>query len=90
MVWRGLRNYGFREDAEELATKTVQLFGRDLERFGALHEYYQPDNGEPILNQGFQNWNYLALNMIERLKGSEPVAEFGMHGAQGMQASFRS
>jgi len=83
MVWRGLLNYGFRNDAEELATKTVQLFGRDLERFGALHEYYQPDNGEPILNRGFQNWNYLVLNMIEWLKGGTPVAEFGMRGPLG-------
>ena len=80
MVWRGLVNYGFRNEAEELATKTIELFGRDLERFGALHEYYQPDNGEPILNRGFQNWNYLVLNMIEWLKGNTPIAEFGMHG----------
>ena len=81
MVWRGLLNYGFRDDAEQLAAKTVQLFGRDLERFGTLHEYYQPENGEPILNPGFQNWNYLVLNMIEWLKGGEPVAEFGMGGS---------
>ena len=81
MVWRGLVNYGFRSEAEELATKTVELFGRDLERFGALHEYYQPENGEPILNPGFQNWNYLVLNMIEWLKGHAPIAEFGMGGA---------
>ena len=77
---RGLVNYGFRNEAEELATKTVELFGRDLERFGALHQYYQPENGEPILNRGFQNWNYLVLNMIEWLKGNTPVAEFGMRG----------
>jgi putative isomerase len=78
MTWRGLVNYGFRAEAEELAEKTIRLFGRDLERFGALHEYYQPENGEPILNPGFQNWNYLVLNMAEWLRGREPVAEFGM------------
>ena len=60
--------------------KRFRLFGRDLERFGTLHEYYQPENGEPILNPGFQNWNYLVLNMVEWLKGREPVAEFGMRG----------
>jgi putative isomerase len=85
MVWRGLLNYGFRDDAEELAAKTVHLFGRDLERFGTLHEYYQPENGEPILNPGFQNWNYLVLNMVEWLKGRQPVAEFGMRGPQANQ-----
>ncbi|HEX2862140.1 MAG TPA: trehalase family glycosidase [Lacunisphaera sp.] len=80
LTWRGLVNYGFRAEAAELAEKTVRLFGRDLERFGALHEYYQPENGEPILNPGFQNWNYLVLNMGEWLRGRDPVAEFGMHG----------
>jgi putative isomerase len=78
MTWRGLVNYGFRADAEELSEKTVRLFGRDLERFGTLHEYYQPENGEPILNPGFQNWNYLVLTMAEWLRGREPIAEFGM------------
>lgn len=83
LTWRGLVNYGFRAEAEELANKTVELFGRDLERFGALHEYYQPENGEPILNPGFQNWNYLVLNMAEWLQGRDPVAEFGMRGPAG-------
>jgi hypothetical protein len=36
---------------------------RAVERFGALHEYYQPETGEPILNRGFQSWNYLVMNM---------------------------
>ena len=76
MTFRGLVRYGFDEDARELAEKTVRLFGRDFERFGALHEYYQPENGEPILNRGFQNWNYLVLNMIAWLEGRETVAEF--------------
>lgn len=78
LTWRGLVNYGFKAEAQELAEKTIRLFGRDLERFGTLHEYYQPENGEPILNPGFQNWNYLVLNMAEWLRGREPVAEFGM------------
>lgn len=76
LTFRGLVKYGFDNDARELARKTVLLFGRDFERFGALHEYYQPENGEPILNRGFQNWNYLVLNMIAWLEGKETVAEF--------------
>lgn len=76
MTFRGLVRYGFDDDARSLAEKTVTLFGRDLERFGALHEYYQPENGEPILNRGFQNWNFLALNMIAWLEGRPVVTEF--------------
>lgn len=76
LTFRGLVRCGFDADARELAEKTIRLFARDLERFGALHEYYEPDSGEPILNRGFQNWNYLVLNMIAWLEGTEPVTEF--------------
>lgn len=75
-VFRGLLNYGYEEDARELAEKTVILLGNDYERFGALHEYYLPDNGEPVLNKGFQNWNLLVLNMAAWLEGKPMVTEF--------------
>ncbi|MEI6562956.1 MAG: trehalase family glycosidase [bacterium] len=76
MVFRGLIRYGFVEEARELAGKTIALFGSDLEKSGALHEYYQPENGAPLLNIGFQNWNYLVLNMIAWLNGEPVVEEF--------------
>ena len=57
-------------------TAPLRLYGSDYERFGALHEYYMPDNGEPILNKGFQNWNLLVLNMAAWLDGKETVNEF--------------
>ena len=47
-----------------------------FERFGALHEYYLPDNGEPVLNKGFQNWNFLVLNMAAWLDQKPVVTEF--------------
>lgn len=76
LTFRGLLRYGYTADARQLAERTIALFGRDFARFGALHEYYQPENGEPILNRGFQNWNYLVLNMIAWLEGKPVVAEF--------------
>ena len=76
LVFRGLLNYGYEEEARELAEKTVLLLGRDFERFGALHEYYLPENGEPVLNKGFQNWNFLVLNMIAWLEGRQQITEF--------------
>lgn len=69
MVFSGLLKYGYEADARELAEKTINLFGRDLERTGSLHEYYNPDTGEPIVTHGFQNWNFLVLNMIAWLEG---------------------
>ena len=76
LVFRGLINYGYYDEAKELAEKTILLLGRDFERFGALHEYYLPDNGEPVLNKGFQNWNFLVLNMAAWLDNRTVVTEF--------------
>jgi hypothetical protein len=76
LVFRGLLNYGYTNEAKELAEKTILLLGRDFERFGALHEYYLPDNGEPVLNKGFQNWNFLVLNMAAWLDNMPVVSEF--------------
>lgn len=76
LVFRGLVRYGYRAEARELAEKTILLIGRDYERFGALHEYYLPENGEPVLNKGFQNWNLLVLNMAAWLDGKTCAVEF--------------
>ncbi|HTX01434.1 MAG TPA: hypothetical protein VMD59_21800, partial [Acidimicrobiales bacterium] len=73
--FRGLVRYGFEDDARELAEKTVALFGRDLEASGGLHELYHPDSGDPIMTRGFQNWNFLVLNMIAWLEGRAVVTE---------------
>ena len=76
MTWKGLVNYGYKREAKELAIKTVDLFSMDLRKNGQLHEYYNPDTGEGINNIGFQNWNYLVLNMIAWLEGDQVVSEF--------------
>jgi putative isomerase len=76
LVFRGLVKYGFDDDARELAAKTVRLFGQDLQISGALHEFYHPDTGEPIMTKGFQNWNFLVLNMIAWLSDRVVATEF--------------
>ncbi len=76
LVFRGLLRYGYKEEARELAERTVILLGTDFERYGALHEYYLPDNGAPVLNKGFQNWNFLVMNMIAWLEGDKEITEF--------------
>jgi putative isomerase len=76
LVFRGLVEYGFEEEGHELVEKTIRLFARDFERFGALHEYYLPESGEPVLNRGFQNWNDLVLNMAAWYEGRPVVRDF--------------
>lgn len=76
LVFRGLEKYGYHDDARELAERTVRLFGRDLQVNGALHEYYHPDSGEPVMTKGFQNWNFLVLQMVAYLRGRPMITEF--------------
>jgi putative isomerase len=76
MVFRGLLKYGFQEEARDMADKTIDLFGRDYQANGSLHEFYNPDTGEPIMNKGFQNWNYLVMNMIAWEQNRTSVEEF--------------
>lgn len=68
MVFDGLRQYGFIDQAKDLAVKTISMFGRDIENNGQMHEYYDPETGLGVNNPGFQNWNLLSLNMFEWLK----------------------
>lgn len=67
MTFEGLCNYGFRDEAKELAQKTVRLLGEDVKKCGEFHEYYHPETGEGVNNPGFQNWNLLVINMMELL-----------------------
>lgn len=76
LVFSGLVRYGFDDDARELAEKTIRMYGRDLEKDGSLHEYYNPDTCEPIVTHGFQNWNFLVLNMIAWLERRKFVDTF--------------
>lgn len=63
----GLINYGYEKEARELAEKTVLMFGKDIEKYGKMHEYYDPDTCEGVHNLGFQSWNLLAVNMYNYL-----------------------
>ena len=67
-VFKGLINYGYLEDAIELAKKTIILFGQDIESCGEMHEYYEPETGVGITGLGFQSWNLLVFEMIKYLE----------------------
>jgi len=67
IVFKGFLNYGYVEEAQEMYNRTLKLLGRDLEKTGCFHEYYDPDSGEPVMNGGFMNWNILVLSMKEEM-----------------------
>lgn len=74
VVFKGLLNYGYLEDAAELCENTMKLLGEDLEKTGCMHEYYDLYTGDPVMNGGFINWNMLVLNMKKELNEKNPAA----------------
>lgn len=76
MTFRALLKYGYESEARDIAERTVVLLGRDIEGCGELHEYYHPDTGEGVNNQGFQSWNLLANNILAYLEKRDVVEEF--------------
>jgi hypothetical protein len=82
MAFRGLRTYGYVAEAADIYHKTVNLLAKDVAACGAMHEYYVPETGEPIVNQGFMNWNYLVMNMMAEMEGDRtPVNEWQPEGS---------
>lgn len=75
-AFRGLLNYGYKKEAEQLCGKTLLLLGEDYEKTGTLHEYYSPETGEPVMNPDFLNWNMLAVNMVMELDGEPPASDY--------------
>lgn len=69
LVFKALLKYGYSDLAKEIAEHTICLFGKDLSECGEFHEYYDPETGAGISNQGFQSWNLLVSNMISYLNG---------------------
>ena len=63
-VWKGLAQYGFTAEAEELADKTVHLLTASLAQDGSLNEYYHPDTGAGLSHKGFMDWNLLVIEML--------------------------
>jgi putative isomerase len=63
-VWKGLKDFGFNDEASDLADKTLRLLSTDLAKNGSLNEYYHPDTGMALSHKGFMDWNLLVLEMI--------------------------
>ena len=76
MCFKGLIRYGYTDEAADIAKKTIELLGRDIEQNGEMHEYYDPDSGKGVANLGFQSWNLLVNNMIAWLEERKTINEF--------------
>ena len=67
LVWKGLWEYGYKAEAQELARATAIMLASDLERHGSLNEYYDPDKGIALSHEGFLDWNLLVVEMMAKL-----------------------
>ena len=76
LLFKGLLKYGYKQEGEELAKKTLDLLQKDFEENGAFHEYYDPESGAGVFNKGFSSWNLLSFNMLAYLEGEEVIEEF--------------
>lgn len=68
MTFDGLRKYGYKKLAKELALKTIKMLGMDIEKSGELHEYYSPQTGEAVSKVKFQSWNLFVAELIKWVK----------------------
>lgn len=75
LLMHGLANYGYQQEAREVAKKTVGLLVRDLRAHGGMNECYNPETGEPAAQGHFVSWNLLAEHMVEEAeRGNDPTA----------------
>ena len=63
-IWKELKDFGFQDEANKLADKTLRLLSTDLATNGSLTEYYHPDTGNALSHKGLMDWNLLVLEMI--------------------------
>lgn len=70
-----LVNYGFNEEAKQLAVKLAPVLLNDIKTCGSMHENYNAETGAPLaptaaqspggIFTGFVGWNLLEQNMLE-------------------------
>lgn len=59
IMYVGLKNYGYDDEAKKLAENLVNTLYADYKECGAFHEYWNPETGKSTIKKGFMNWNAL-------------------------------
>lgn len=75
LLMHGLMNYGYHQQAVDLAHTTVRLLVDDLRRTGGMNECYNPETGAPVAGGHFLSWDLLGEYMVqEATRGADPTA----------------
>jgi putative isomerase len=67
-MFHALLMYGFRNEAEDLADRTIHLLATSLKEIGSFTENYDSETGQPLYAPKFASWNILADVMYRELK----------------------
>ena len=68
-----LLNYGFKDEAIELARKSANLLLNDIKTSRGMHENYDAESGKPLSPDFKVSWNILVANMLsEALEAKNP------------------
>lgn len=65
LAFESLKKAGRDDLAKDLCDKMTNNFYNDIVKNGKVDECYNPDTGEPIMNQSFISWNALIVKMIK-------------------------
>lgn len=60
-----LLNYGFHNEALEVAKNVAKVCLRDIKKTGGMHENYDAKTGEPLAAPNFISWNILIPSLLE-------------------------
>lgn len=73
-----LFRYGYKEDALEVAYRLIRTYALDIKQNGCIHEYYDGDNGQPLIRPDFTSWNLMAVNIIDSIKNGIDFTTFDL------------
>ncbi|MDD2708963.1 MAG: trehalase family glycosidase [Verrucomicrobiae bacterium] len=66
-MFHALRRYGFKNEARDLAARTIHTLAGSLKKIGSFTENFHAETGEPLYAQKFASWNILADIMLEEM-----------------------
>ena len=68
LAFESLKKAGRDDLATDLCQKMLNNFAKDIEKSSKVDECYNPETGEPIMNQSFISWNCLIIKMLNECK----------------------
>ncbi|MFH0964586.1 MAG: trehalase family glycosidase [Planctomycetota bacterium] len=66
-MFNALLHYGLRNEAEDLADRTLRVLAGALETRGSFSENFHAETGEPLYSEKVASWNILADTMHRQL-----------------------